>query len=174
MFKQKRKPIDATFIDFLMTPTPDVAIRIIRPEYTAFSGMSIQELKTIYWDTLETFVAMKPWDPAHAHFESIYTRIQQFVHYNYLIQNTQYREDNFAIYVPFSVGITNANSPTLNDALAVYGKDTFSYTFAQRALIIIPNPGNNRSTELLEFLETLVQFKLSDGPSCTDASFWKP
>ena len=174
MFKIKRKPIDATFIDFMMKQTEDADMRYTRPEYADFVHMSIRELAMIYLDTAETLEYMKPWDPAHAHFESICTRIRQFVHYRYLLQPPPYREENFAIYVPLSVGLTVTNSPTLNDALQVYGKDTFSYTYSSRALIVIPNSGKNRSTELLEFLETLVQFKLSEGPSVTDASFWKP
>ena len=174
MFKPKRKPIDATFIDFLIKPTPDVDLRYTRLEYAEFVQMSIPELKTIYWDTAETLQFMKPWDPAHAHFESICTRIRQFVHYRYLTQPPQYREENFAIYAPLMVGLTDAFSPTLSEALAIYGSDTFSYTYTDRALIIIPLPGKSRSPELLEFLEVLQQFKLGEGASATDSSFWKP
>ena len=175
MFKTKRKPIDAAFIDFILRKTPDVDMRYNQPQYADFKQMSTKELCAIYWQTLEILEDMKPWDPAHARFDSTAVQIRQFIHYRYLSETMEYREENLAIYIPSNItGVRASDLKDLNDALAIYGNNTFSYTYTDRALIIIPLPGKSRSPELLEFLEVLQQFKLGEGASATDSSFWKP
>ena len=171
--KQIRKPYDASFIDFLMKQTPVDKLRLTMPMCKQFDGMARHEVRTLFWEALDVLENLKPFDPAYEHFYSQTKTMRQYLALKYLDENETYKENHFAILYPLLTRNVGNTRGALQEALDVYSLDTFKYTYTSNEIVIIPYPFHRRSKNLLEFMEVMFQFKISDGPCITDSFLWE-
>lgn len=169
----QNKPIDKTFIDFLMKATPADTMFYNSTLYKEFRQMSVVEVAELFWFNKETLEDLAPLDPAHGKFYQDTERLRRYAALHYLHQPEVYKETNLAIY--YSLLTRNVgNTPSfLKELLDTYNEGVFTYLLTKQELVLFPYPNQRGSSKLLEFMEAMKQFRVSDGASATDALVWK-